>query len=150
MQRVGSFCYHGGAVAIATRVRERTMHERFTDRARRVMDLAVEEARRFRHKYVGTEHILLGLVRLGDGVAAEILRICGVSLAAVRQEIERIVQHGPGDEPVVLGKLRHTPRAATAFQWAAEEARFLDVTVWIPRTCWSGYYTNRTASRPSS
>ena len=71
------------------------MYERFTDRARRVMQLANQEAQRFNHEYIGTVHILLGLVKGGDGVAAAVLRKMGVKLRTVRLEVEKLVQSGP-------------------------------------------------------
>src|SRR6266496_2988362 len=72
------------------------MFERFTDRARRVVVLAQEEARLLNHNYIGTEHLLVGMVHEGEGVAAEALEQVGVSLASVRAEVEKII--GRGDE----------------------------------------------------
>jgi ATP-dependent Clp protease ATP-binding subunit ClpA len=99
------------------------MHEHFTDRARKVMQLANRVARRFNHEYVGTEHILLGLVEEGSGVAANVLNNLDVKLCKVQFEVERIVQAGP-DRPT-LGKLPHTPRATKAIEYAIAEARNL-------------------------
>src|SRR6516162_6160972 len=79
------------------------MYERFTDRARKVMQLANQEARRLNHEYVGTEHILLGLVKEGSGVAANVLKNADIDLRKIRLEIEKIVQSGP--EMVTMGKL---------------------------------------------
>src|SRR5262249_49840928 len=79
------------------------MYERFTDRARKVMQLANQEAQRFNHEYVGTEHVLLGLIKEGSGVAATVLRNMDVDLRKIRNEIEKIVQAGP--EMVTMGKL---------------------------------------------
>src|SRR3954467_3697130 len=90
---------------------ETRMCERFTDRARKVMQLANQEAQRFNHEYIGTEHILLGLVSEGSGVAANVLKNLDVDLRKVRQEIEKIVMIGPGSKTVVMGKLPQTPRA---------------------------------------
>src|SRR5215218_1833792 len=70
------------------------MFERFTDRARRVVVLAQEEARMLNHNYIGTEHILLGLIHEGEGVAAKALESLGISLEAVRQKVEEIIGHG--------------------------------------------------------
>ena len=70
------------------------MFERFTDRARRAIVLAQEEARMLNHNYIGTEHILLGLIREGEGVAAEALESLGISLDAVRQQVEEIIGQG--------------------------------------------------------
>ena len=72
------------------------MYERFTDRARKVMQLANQEAQRFNHEYIGTEHILLGLVKEGSGVAANVLKNLDVDLRKIRLEVEKIVQSGPG------------------------------------------------------
>ena len=81
------------------------MFNRFTERARKVVILAKEEAKRFNHDYIGTEHILLGLVREGEGVAAAVLRSLGLSSENIRLEVERLVQPGPstivsGDIPL--------------------------------------------------
>ena len=78
------------------------MYERFTDRARKVMQLANQEAQRFNHEYIGTEHILLGLVKEGSGVAANVLKNLDIDLRKIRLEVERIVQHGPGGEFCLL------------------------------------------------
>ena len=71
------------------------MYERFTDRARKVMQLANQEAQRFNHEYIGTEHILLGLVKEGSGVAANVLKNLDVDLRKIRLEVEKLVQSGP-------------------------------------------------------
>src|SRR5262245_31344174 len=97
------------------------MQEQFTDRARQVMQLANQEAQRFQHEYVGTEHILLGLVKEGSGVAANVLLNLDVDLAKVRREVEKIVQSGP--ETSAMGKLPQTPRAKKVIEYATEEAR---------------------------
>ena len=88
------------------------MCERFTDRARKVMQLARQEAKRFNHEFIGTEHILLGLIREESGVAANVLKNLDVDLRKVRLEVEKIVQTGPGRETSsCLGELPQTPRA---------------------------------------
>src|SRR5262245_47670647 len=102
------------------------MYERFTDRARKVMQLANQEAQRFNHEYIGTEHILLGLVKEGSGVAANVLKNLDIDLRKIRLEVEKIVQHGPGGEQVVMGHLPHTPRAQKVIEYAVEEARNLN------------------------
>jgi ATP-dependent Clp protease ATP-binding subunit ClpC len=99
------------------------MFNRFTERARKVIILAKEEAKRFNHDYIGTEHILLGLVREGEGVAAMVLEKMGVSLENIRIEIEKLVQPGPATQ--IIGDLPFTPRAKKALELAAEEARSL-------------------------
>src|SRR6476660_5345043 len=81
------------------------MYERFTDRARKVMQLANQEAQRFNHEYIGTEHVLLGLVKEGSGVAANVLKNLDIDLRKIRLEVEKIVQHGPGGEQVVMDDL---------------------------------------------
>lgn len=100
------------------------MYERFTDRARKVMQLANQEAQRFNHEYIGTEHILLGLVKEGSGVAANVLKNLDVDLRKIRLEVEKIVQSGP--ELVTMGKLPQTPRAKKVIEYAMEEARNLN------------------------
>ena len=100
------------------------MFERFTDRARKVMQLGNQEAQRFNHEYVGTEHILLGLVKEGSGVAANVLRNLDVDLRKIRIEVENIVQAGP--DMVTMGKLPQTPRAKKVIEYAMEEARNLN------------------------
>src|SRR5262245_43490210 len=102
------------------------MYERFTDRSRKVMQLANQEAQRFNHEYIGTEHILLGLVSEGSGVAANVLKNLNVEHRKVRREIEKIIQHGPGGERVVKGRLPHTPRAQKVIEYAIDEARHLN------------------------
>jgi ATP-dependent Clp protease ATP-binding subunit ClpA len=97
------------------------MYERFTDRARKVMQLASQEAQRFNYEYIGTEHILLGLVREGYGVAANILTNLNIDLRTVRLEVERIVQ--PGPDTVFVGRMPQTPRAKRVIEHAIEEAR---------------------------
>ena len=100
------------------------MYERFTDRARKVMQLANQEAQRFNHEYIGTEHILLGLVKEGSGVAANVLKNLNVNLRSIRMEVEKLVQSGP--EMVTMGKLPQTPRAKKVIEYAMEEARNLN------------------------
>ncbi len=100
------------------------MYERFTDRARKVMQLANQEAQRFNHEYVGTEHILLGLVKEGSGVAANVLRNLDIDLKKIRQEVEKFVQAGP--DMVTMGKLPLTPRAKKVVEYSMEEARSLN------------------------
>ncbi len=100
------------------------MFERFTDRARKVMALANQEAQRFNHEYIGTEHILLGLVKEGSGVGANVLKNLDVDLRKVRLEVEKLVKSGP--EMVTMGKLPQTPRAKKVIEYAIEEARTLN------------------------
>src|SRR5438876_7909675 len=85
------------------------MYERFTDRARKVMQLANQEAQRFNHDYVGTEHILLGLVKEGAGVAAQVLASRDIDLRKIRLEVEQIIRWGP-ENMVTPGNLPQTPR----------------------------------------
>jgi ATP-dependent Clp protease ATP-binding subunit ClpA len=100
------------------------LHERFTDRARRVMQLANQEAQRFNHEYVGTEHQLLGLIKEGSGVAANVLKNLGVDLRKIRVEVEKLVQRGP--DMVTMGRLPRTPRAKKVIEYSIEEARKLN------------------------
>src|SRR6266446_764033 len=100
------------------------MYERFTDRARKVMQLANQEAQRFNHEYIGTEHILLGLVKEGSGVAANVLKNLDVDLRKIRLEVEKLVNSGP--DMVTLGKLPQTPRTKKAVEYSIEEARNLN------------------------
>ncbi len=100
------------------------MYERFTDRARKVMQLANQEAQRFNHEYIGTEHILLGLVKEGSGVAANVLKNLDVDLRKIRLEVEKLVQSGP--DMVTMGKLPQTPRAKKVIEYSMEEARNLN------------------------
>src|SRR6266545_1729214 len=90
------------------------------------MQLANQEAQRFNHEYIGTEHILLGLVKEGSGVAANVQKNLDIDLRKIRLEVEKIVQHGPGGEQVVMGRLPHTPRAKKVIEYSIEEARNLN------------------------
>ncbi len=95
------------------------MFERFTDRARRVVVLAQEEARVLKHNYIGTEHLLLGLIHLGEGVAARALESLGVSLEAVRQQVEEVVGVGKGSQS---GHIPFTPRAKRVLELSLRES----------------------------
>jgi len=99
---------------------ERDRFDKFTERARKVFSSAQEEAQRFQHNYIGTEHLLLGLVREEEGVAAKVLHQLGVELQAVRDAVEFII--GRGDR-VVLGEIGLTPRAKKVIELAIDEAR---------------------------
>jgi ATP-dependent Clp protease ATP-binding subunit ClpC len=98
------------------------MFERFTDRARRVIVLAQEEARQLNHNYVGTEHILLGLIREGHGVAAEALAAMRISLDEARREVEAIIGRGT-EQP--SGHIPFTPRTQKVLQFSSREAQQL-------------------------
>src|SRR5499426_4067964 len=95
------------------------MFERFTDRARRVVVLAQEEARMLNHNYIGTEHILLGLVHEGDGVAAKALASIGISIEGVRQQVEEIIGQG---QQAPTGQIPFTPRAKKVLELSLREA----------------------------
>jgi ATP-dependent Clp protease ATP-binding subunit ClpC len=95
------------------------MFERFTDRARRVVVLAQEEARMLSHNYIGTEHILLGLIHEGEGVAAKALESLGISLEAVRAQVEEIIGHG---QQAPSGHIPFTPRAKKVLELSLREA----------------------------
>jgi len=99
------------------------MFNRFTERARRVILLAREEAKRLDHDYLGTEHLLLGLIREGEGVAALALQNLGIDLEQVRQEVEKAVGKGGGS--LFLGQIPFTPRAKKVLELAVTEARNL-------------------------
>ncbi len=96
------------------------MFDRFTDRAKKVMSLARQEAQKFNHEYIGTEHILLGLVQEGNGVAANVLQKMAVDLEKIRQEVEKIVKTGPS--MATMSNLPFTPRAKKVLELAMEEA----------------------------
>jgi ATP-dependent Clp protease ATP-binding subunit ClpC len=98
------------------------MFERFTDRARRVVVLAQEEARLLNHNYIGTEHLLLGLVREPEGVAARALESLGISLEAVRQQVEQIIGRG---QQAPSGHIPFTPRAKKVLELSLSEAHRL-------------------------
>jgi ATP-dependent Clp protease ATP-binding subunit ClpC len=97
--------------------------DKFTERAREVLTLAQEEAQRFNHPFIGTGHLLLGLVREGDGVAARVLSNMGVQLPKVRQTVELLVGR---DETMVVSEIGLSPRAKIVIELAADEARRLD------------------------
>jgi ATP-dependent Clp protease ATP-binding subunit ClpC len=97
------------------------MFERFSDRARRVIVLAQQEARLLDHNYIGTEHILLGLIREGDGVAAMALESLGINLTAMRQAVEDVI--GRGTKPLPeTGHIPFTPRSKKVLELALREA----------------------------
>ena len=104
------------------RTNDRDRFEKFTERARTVLRLAQEEAQRFQHNYIGTEHLLLGLVREEEGVAAKALSSLGVELNKVRSAVEAII--GRGDR-IVLGEIGLTPRAKKVIELAIDESRRL-------------------------
>ena len=99
------------------------MYERFTDRARNVMKLANKEALRLGHEYIGTEHILLGLVQEGSGVAIRVLTNLTIDPQRIVMEIERLIQKGTSTN--YAGRYPQTPRAKKIIEYAMEEARNL-------------------------
>lgn len=99
------------------------MYERFTDRAQTILQLANQEAQRLHHEYIGTEHILLGLVKEGSGTASHVLKNFDIDLRKIRLEVEKLVQSGP---EITMGKLPQTPNAKKVIQYAMEEARDLN------------------------
>ena len=103
---------------LARRVRSAGVFERFTDAARQVVVLAQDEARALRHNYIGTEHILLGLLREREGLAARVLESLGITLNAVRTQVERII--GRGDE-ATIGQIPFTPRARKVLELSLRE-----------------------------
>src|SRR5690242_7512378 len=102
---------------------DRDRFDKFTERARKVLSSAQEEAQRFQHNYIGTEHLLLGLIHDGESVAAKVLANLGVELNQVRSAVEFII--GRGDR-IVLGEAGLTPRAKKVIELAADEARRLN------------------------
>src|SRR6266536_4350151 len=106
-----------------SRMHDRDRFDKFTERASKVLSLDQEEAQRFQHNYIGTEHLLLGLVREGEGVAAKVLANLGVELNKVRSAVEFII--GRGDR-IVLGEIGLTPRAKKVIELAVDEARRLN------------------------
>ncbi len=104
-------------------VSDRDRFDKFTERARRVLALAQEEAQRLQHHYIGTEHLLLGLLREGDGVAARVLNNLGIDLNKARSGVEFLV--GRGDR-IVFGEIGLTPRAKKVIELAIDEARKLN------------------------
>ncbi len=101
----------------------RDRFDKFTDRARKVLTLAQEEAQRLQHNYIGTEHLLLGLVREGEGVAVKVLNNLGVELQQIRKAIEFMTGRGDRD---AVGEVGLTPRAKHAIELAVDEARSLN------------------------
>lgn len=100
--------------------------DKFTERARTVLTLAEEEARRLRHNYIGTEHLLLGLVREGGGLAAQVLTKMDVDLAMIRGKVEAIIGRGKHGKQVPSGPIGLTPRAKKVIELAVDEARRLN------------------------
>jgi hypothetical protein len=96
------------------------MNERLTYRAREVLAIAADEARSFNHEYVGTEHVLLGLIAEQSGAASQVLRSLGVDVNRVRAEIEKVVS--PGPTPVTMRELPRTPRTTQVIEYALDEA----------------------------
>lgn len=104
------------------------MYARFTERAQKVLALAQEEASRLRHPGVGTEHVLLGLVREGEGIAARALQMLGVQADKVQQEVERIIGQGQSQGQGQGGQMTYTPRAKKVIELSIDEARKLNHT----------------------
>lgn len=100
------------------------MYDRFTDRARKVFQLATQEAQRLNHDMIDTHHVLLGLLKEGAGVAATVLKNLDVDLRKIRHEVEKLVKEGP--DMVAMGRLRQTPETKKVIEYAIEEARNLN------------------------
>jgi len=100
------------------------MFERFDDRSRKVLALANQQAQRFNHDYIGTEHVLLGLVKEGSGVGANVLKNLDIDLRKIRIEVEKLTK--AGTEEVLLGKLPQTPATKRVINYAVEEAKSLN------------------------
>jgi ATP-dependent Clp protease ATP-binding subunit ClpC len=99
------------------------MNDRFTERVRKVLFLARDEASRLQHEYIGTEHLLLGVVREGEGIAAKVLKKMGMDFEQIRLAVEKLVSATGGT--VVIGEIPFTPRAKTVLELSVEEARLL-------------------------
>src|SRR5215468_3251379 len=99
------------------------MHDKFTERVRKVMYLAREEAARLQHDYIGTEHLLLGVIREGEGIAATVLNNLGLDLDAIRQAVESMVASTGGT--LTIGEIPFTPRAKRVLELSVDEARQL-------------------------
>ena len=99
------------------------MFERFTNHAKKLMSCARQEAQKFNHEYIGTEHILLGLVQEGSGIAANVLKKMDIDLEEIRHEVEKIVKTGPS--MITRGQIPFTPRAKTVLELSMEEASAL-------------------------
>ena len=99
------------------------MNDRFTERVRKVLFLARDEASRLQHEYIGTEHLLLGIVREGEGIAAKVLKKMGLDFEQIRIAVEKLVSSTGGT--VMIGEIPFTPRAKTVLELAVEEARLL-------------------------
>jgi len=99
------------------------MYERFTDRARNVMQLAQQEAERFKHEYIGTEHIIRGLIIEGSGVAANVLKNLDVDLRKILFDLDKVVVRGP--DSAIKGDLLQTPRTKKVIDYSIEEAGYL-------------------------
>ena len=100
------------------------MYERFTDRARKVMALANQEAQRFNHDKIGSEHVLLGIIKEGSGVGASVLKDYGLDIRILREDVLKLVKEGP--EIVTMGKLPQSPRTKKIIEYAIEYARSLN------------------------
>src|SRR5215813_13563020 len=109
------------------------MHDKFTERVRKVIYLAREEAARLQHDYIGTEHLLLGVIREGEGIAATVLNNLGVDLDHIRQAVENMVSSSGGT--MTIGEIPFTPRAKRVLELAVDEARSLATTMSAPSTC---------------
>ncbi len=99
------------------------MFERFTNAARKSIALANQEAQRFNHEYIGTEHILLGVIKEGEGAGATVLKNFGIDIKKLRLEIEKLIKSGP--DMVKMGKLPQTPLARKTIEYTIEEAQTL-------------------------
>ena len=102
------------------------MFERFTDRARKVMAIANQEVQRFNHEYIGTEHILLGLIKEGSGTGAAVLKNLGVDIEKMQLEMEQLFKLKGRPDKVTMDKQSPTPLAKKVIEYAIEEARSLN------------------------
>ena len=122
------------------------MYERFTDRSRNVMQLANQEAQRYKHEFIGTEHILLGLAKEDSGVAANVLKVFGVEPVRIIAQIERLLQEGPPGGRT--DRLPQTPRAKNVIMYSMEEARVASTIMSERNISCSGCCVRRKGSLP--
>jgi ATP-dependent Clp protease ATP-binding subunit ClpC len=121
------------------------MMDDLTPRGQQVLALARHEAERFHHNYVGTEHLLLGLIKLGQGVAVNVLQRMGLDLEQVRTEVER--HAGPHSETKMVGNMPYTPRVKKVLVLAGKEAKALNHSLRRYRTHFAGALTGRGRNR---
>ena len=125
------------------------MFERFTERARQVVVLAQDEARALKHNYIGTEHLLLGLLREEEGLAARVLESLEITAEGVRSEVAMII--GQGEDEATAGQIPFTPRAKKVLELGLREAQSLGHALSsAPATAFRGLLSSSSSTRPPS